>query len=179
MWNKMFNFLHKHNFILYFSGFTFINCASPSSNVLVWKNIIGFKWKFFISISKGVPRISPRGDQTLIDKDLNFGIHAYYGFPLNILKVPVKICCAQSAEYGQVLFVIVHEKSVVFFSSFFRNISKTAETILCKKIERNHGGVLQKNHWKNYTFRNINCFVKMSVSKLVRAILNCCGRYRL
>ena len=40
--------------------------------------------------------------------------------------------------------VIVHEKSVVFFVSFFRNISKTAETILIKKIWRNHGILVYK-----------------------------------
>ena len=34
--------------------------------------------------------------------------------------------------------VIMHEKSS-FFVSFFRNISKTAETILIKKIGLNHG----------------------------------------
>ena len=34
--------------------------------------------------------------------------------------------------------VIVYEKSVVFFSSIFRNFSKTAETILIKKFRRNH-----------------------------------------
>ena len=34
--------------------------------------------------------------------------------------------------------VIVHEKGG-FLASFLRNISKTAETILIKKIGRNHG----------------------------------------
>ena len=48
--------------------------------------------------------------------------------------------------------VIVHEKSV-----FFRNISKTAETILIKKIGRNHGISVYKKalineHRKNYIF---------------------------
>ena len=52
--------------------------------------------------------------------------------------------------------VIVHEKSV-FFPSFFRNISKTAETILIKKIERNHGISVYKKALisedrKNYIF---------------------------
>ena len=70
--------------------------------------------------------------------------------------------------------VIVHEKSV-FLASFFRNISKTAETILIKKIGRNHGisnykKVLISEHRKNYIFRDSNCFVKMSVSLLVCAI---------
>ena len=58
-----------------------------------------------------------------------------------------------------------------FFASFFRNISKTAETILIKKIGRNHiyiGISLYKKALiselrKNYIFRD-NCFVKMSVS---------------
>ena len=58
------------------------------------------------------------------------------------------------------------------FSSFFRNISKTAETILIKKIGRNHGISIDKKaliseHRTNYIFRDNNCFVKMSVSLLV------------
>ena len=62
---------------------------------------------------------------------------------------------------------IVHEKSG-FFPSFFRNNSKTAETLLIKKIERNHGILLYKKaliseHRKNYIFRDNKCFVKMSV----------------
>ena len=64
------------------------------------------------------------------------------------------------------------KKCVFFFASFFRNISKTAETILIKKIRRNHGISVYKKaligeHRKNYIFRNNNCFVKMSVSLLV------------
>ena len=63
------------------------------------------------------------------------------------------------------LVVIMHEKSVFFF----RNISKTAETILLKKIGRNHGISIYKKaliseHRKNYIFRDNNCFVKLSVS---------------
>ena len=68
---------------------------------------------------------------------------------------------------------IVHEKSVFFFASFFRNISKTAETISIKKIGRNHSFSVYKKaliseHRKNYIFRDNNCFVKMSVSEYVR-----------
>ena len=77
--------------------------------------------------------------------------------------------------------VIVHEKSVDFFASFFRNTSKTAETILIKKIGRIHGFSVYKKaliseHEKNYIFRDNNCFVKMSVSVLVCTLLNFCGR---
>ena len=71
----------------------------------------------------------------------------------------------------------MHEKRVVvfFFASFFRNISKTAQTILIKKIGRNHGILVDKKallseHRKNYIFRDNNCFVKMSVSLLVHAL---------
>ena len=77
--------------------------------------------------------------------------------------------------------VIVHEKSL-FFASFFRNISKTAETILIKKIGRNHSisvykkALISENR-KNYIFRDNNCFVKMSVSLLVSLYdTNFCGR---
>ena len=62
--------------------------------------------------------------------------------------------------------VIVHEKSVFFCFFFFRNISKTAETILIKKL----GEIIpvyKKALIKNYIFRDNNCFVKMSVSLLV------------
>ena len=60
----------------------------------------------------------------------------------------------------------------VFFASFFRNISKTAETILIEKFGQNHGISLYKKaliseHRKNYIFRDNNGFVKMSVSLLV------------
>ena len=70
--------------------------------------------------------------------------------------------------------VIVHEKSF-----FFRNISKTADTILIKKIGRSHGISVYKKaliseHRKNYIFRDINYFVKMSVSLLVCALPNFC-----
>ena len=74
--------------------------------------------------------------------------------------------------------VIVHEKSVVFF----RNISKTAEPILIKKIGRNHGisaykKALISEHRKNYIFQDNNCFVKMSVCLLVSLYgTNFCGR---
>ena len=62
----------------------------------------------------------------------------------------------------------MHEKSV-FFAWFFRNISKAAETILIIKIEQNHGVLVYKKalmseNPKNNIFRDINCFVKMSVS---------------
>ena len=65
-----------------------------------------------------------------------------------------------------------------YFASFFRNISKTSETILIKKIGRNHGISVYKKaliseHRKNYIFRDNNCFVKMSVSLYVT---NFCGR---
>ena len=60
-------------------------------------------------------------------------------------------------------------KKVFCLLIFFRNISKTAETILVKKIGRNHGISVYKKaliskHRKNYIFRDINYFVKMSVS---------------
>ena len=50
------------------------------------------------------------------------------------------------------------------FASFFRNILKTAETILIKKIEQNHDVVVYKKALmgedrKNYIFRDINCFL--------------------
>ena len=62
-----------------------------------------------------------------------------------------------------------------FFASFFVNIPKTAETILIQKIGRNHGISIYKKapiseHRKNYIFRDNNCFVKMSVSLLVRSV---------
>ena len=61
------------------------------------------------------------------------------------------------------------EKGVVFFALFFRNISKTAGTILIKNIERNHDVLaykkaLMSGHRKNYILRDINYFVKMSFS---------------
>ena len=62
-----------------------------------------------------------------------------------------------------------------FFCLFFRNISKTAEIILIKKIWRNHDISVNKKaliseHRKNYIFRD-NCFVKMSVSLYVTKFL--------
>ena len=77
------------------------------------------------------------------------------------------------------VIVSVHEKKSDFFASFFRNIPKTAETILI--IGRNHGVSVYKKSLIikypkkiNYIFRDINCFVKMSVSKWVsyQIILN-------
>ena len=72
-------------------------------------------------------------------------------------------------------------KKVFFFTSFFLNISKTAETILTKKIGQNHAISVYKKALisedrKNYIFRDNNCFVKMSVSLLVYASPNFCGR---
>ena len=69
-----------------------------------------------------------------------------------------------------------HEKSV-FFASFFRNISKTTETILIKIIGQSHGIPVYKKaliseHRKIYIFQNNNYFVEMSVSTLP----NVCGR---
>ena len=65
-----------------------------------------------------------------------------------------------------------------FFLLLFRNISKTAETILIKKIGRNHRISVYKKaliseHRKNDIFRDNNCFVKMSVSLYVT---NFCGQ---
>ena len=56
----------------------------------------------------------------------------------------------------------MNEKSG-FFASFFRNISKAAETILIKKIGRNHGisvytKAFMSEHRKNKIFRDNNCF---------------------
>ena len=68
-------------------------------------------------------------------------------------------------------------KQSVFFLLFFRNISKTAETILIKKIGHHDISVYKKalisEHRKNYIFRENNCFVKMSVGLYVT---NFCGR---
>ena len=70
--------------------------------------------------------------------------------------------------------VIVHEKSGVFFCFFFRNISKTAETILIKKIERNHGISVYKKaviseHPKNVSLLvcTLRIFVDEQAHKLV------------
>ena len=65
--------------------------------------------------------------------------------------------------------VIVHEKVDFLLIFFFRNISKTAESILIKKIRQSHGISVYKKaliseHQKNDNFRENNCFVKMSVS---------------
>ena len=48
-----------------------------------------------------------------------------------------------------------------FFVSFFQNVSKTAETILIKIIEPNHGVLVYKKaliseHQKKYILRDIN-----------------------
>ena len=69
-------------------------------------------------------------------------------------------------------------KKVFFFPSFFRNISKTAETNLIKKIGQNldisvYKKALISEHRKNYIFRDNNGFVKMSLGLLVT---NFCGR---
>ena len=50
-------------------------------------------------------------------------------------------------------------KKLFFFASIFRNISKTAETILTKKIGQSHGISVYKKaliseHRKNYIFRD-------------------------
>ena len=63
----------------------------------------------------------------------------------------------------------------MFSPSFYRNISKTDETILINQTERNHGISVYKKaliseHRKNYIFLDNNCFVKMSVSLLVRTL---------
>ena len=51
-----------------------------------------------------------------------------------------------------------------------------AETILIKKIGQNHDISVYKKPLKNYIFRDNNCFVKMSVSQLVRLyVTNFCG----
>ena len=67
------------------------------------------------------------------------------------------------------------KKVLFFFASFFRNISKTAETILVKKnwAKPWHFGPqksLISEHQKNYIFRDNNYFVKMSASLLVRTL---------
>ena len=74
----------------------------------------------------------------------------------------------------------MHGKSG-FMLLFFRNISKTAETILIKKIGRNHGVLVYKKalmseHRENCIFRDNNCLVKISVSAFVRALPNFWGR---
>ena len=84
-----------------------------------------------------------------------------------IFTLPYRVCSS---------IVIVHEKSVFFFALIFRNISKTVETILIKKIGRNHGILVYKKtliseHRKNYNLQVINDFVKMSVSLCVTKFL--------
>ena len=80
--------------------------------------------------------------------------------------------------YHMVSIVIEHEKSYFWsvFFFFFEISQKQLKNILIKKIVRNHGILVYKKafmseHRKNYIFRDINCFVKMPVSTLVRA---CC-----
>ena len=68
--------------------------------------------------------------------------------------------------------VIVHEKCVFSFV-FFRNISKTAERILLKKIERNHSILVYKKslvieHQKITFLRDIN-YLCLLFSKLSKA----------
>ena len=61
-------------------------------------------------------------------------------------------------------------KKVFFLLRFFKISQKTAEIILIKKIGQNHGvykKALINEHRKNYFFRDINYFVKMSISMLV------------
>ena len=86
--------------------------------------------------------------------------------------------------------VIVHEKSG--FMLFFFKISQKQLKLLYfdkkKKIGRNHSISVYKKfliseHQKNYIFRDINYFVKMSVSLLVSLLIivslyvtNFCGR---
>ena len=58
------------------------------------------------------------------------------------------------------------------FDSFFRNISKTAKTILLKKIKQNHSILLYKKalmieYRKNDILRDISDFVKMSIGTFV------------
>ena len=56
--------------------------------------------------------------------------------------------------------------------AFFRNISKTVETILVKKIGISvYKKDLISEHRKNYIFRD-NCFVQMSVSLLVSLLFS-------
>ena len=67
------------------------------------------------------------------------------------------------------IIVIVHERRV-FFSSFFRNISKTAGIILIKKFERNHGDLVYKKmneHRKNDILRDINDLFCQNVCQYV------------
>ena len=69
-------------------------------------------------------------------------------------------------------------KKLLFFASFFRNISKTAETIFLKnKFERNYGVLLYKKaiiteHRKNEILLliDINDFVKTNL--LTSTLLN-------
>ena len=75
----------------------------------------------------------------------------------------------------------MHEKSVFLLLFLEIGISKTTDTMLIKKIGRNHGISVYKKapiseNRKNYIFRDINYFVKMSVSQLVCALTNFCGR---
>ena len=107
-----------------------------------------------------------------IVQDLQKRIYCYdelmLGPNFNVFTLPYRVWSS---------IVIVHEKSD-FFASFFRNISKTAETILIEKIGRNNGIAVYKKaliseHRKNFIFRDNNCFVKMSVSLCVT---NFCGR---
>ena len=70
------------------------------------------------------------------------------------------------------------ESNKCFFCFFFFEIfiSKTADTIYIKKIERNHGVLVYKKaliseYRKNYIFRDINYFVKMSVSTYITKLV--------
>ena len=76
------------------------------------------------------------------------------------------------------------KKVLFFFCSFFGNISKTAETILIKKIGQNHGVSVYKKaliseHRKNYIFREntvlskclLVCKLPIFVDKLAQKLM--------
>ena len=112
--------------------------------------------KYYISQSKFNHRLSNRIEKKSQGK-----------FTLNLI-----LFFTIQAGYGQVLKSCM-KKVGFFLLLFFRNISKTAEMILIKKIGQNHGIPVYKKSLirdprKNYIFRDNNCFVKMSVSYSVR-----------
>ena len=64
---------------------------------------------------------------------------------------------------------ILPDSVCYFIAWFFRNISKTAQTIWNQKIKQNHGIFLHKiplmsERRKNYIFRDINYFSIMFVN---------------
>ena len=74
-------------------------------------------------------------------------------------------------------------KKVVFLLLFFEISQKTAETILMKKIERNHGTsvykkVLISEYRRNYFFRDITVFSRcLLVSQsVILYVTHFCGR---